>query len=90
MSLPGTDVVIIDAGGANLGSVQAAFARLGVQPEVSRDPARIAAAARLVLPGVGAAAPVMATVKLLGAYAWRKMFDLDPFPEIEPPEPPPT
>lgn len=57
------DVVIIDAGGANLGSVRAAFARLGVEPEVSRDPARIAAAARLVLPGVGAAAPVMANLR---------------------------
>ena len=58
-----TDVVIIDAGGANLGSVRAAFARLGIEPEVSRDPARIAAAERLVLPGVGAAAPVMANLR---------------------------
>lgn len=57
------DVVIIDAGGANLGSVRAAFTRLGVQPEVSRDPARIASASRLVLPGVGAAAPVMRTLR---------------------------
>jgi len=57
------DVVIIDAGGANLGSVRAAFARLGVEPEISRDPARIAAAQRLVLPGVGAAAPVMANLR---------------------------
>lgn len=61
-----TDVVIIDAGGANLGSVRAAFARLGVEPEVSRDPARIATAARLVLPGVGAAAPVMANLRAGG------------------------
>ena len=52
-------VVIIDAGGANLGSVRGAFARLGIEPEVSRDPARIALAERLVLPGVGAASPVM-------------------------------
>ncbi len=29
------------------------------------------------------AAPVMATVKLIGTYAWRKMFDLPPFPEPE-------
>jgi predicted PurR-regulated permease PerM len=36
--------------------------------------------------GVMLAAPVIATVKLLGAYAWRKMFDLDPFPDPEPPE----
>ncbi|HET6445890.1 MAG TPA: AI-2E family transporter [candidate division Zixibacteria bacterium] len=27
------------------------------------------------------AAPLLATVKLLGTYAWRKMFDLPPFPE---------
>jgi predicted PurR-regulated permease PerM len=30
------------------------------------------------------AAPVLATIKLLGSYAWRKMFDLPPFPEAEP------
>ena len=29
------------------------------------------------------AAPVLATLKLIGVYAWRKMFDLDPFPEPE-------
>jgi predicted PurR-regulated permease PerM len=27
------------------------------------------------------AAPVVATIKLLGSYAWRKMLDLPPFPE---------
>ena len=61
-----SDLVIIDAGGANLGSVRAAFARLGMAPEVSRDPARIAAASRLVLPGVGAAGPVMAILRETG------------------------
>jgi len=61
-----SDLVIIDAGGANLGSVRAAFARLGVEPEVSRDPAHIAAASRLVLPGVGAAAPVMRILRETG------------------------
>lgn len=30
------------------------------------------------------AAPVAATIKLFGAYAWRKMFDLPPFPGPEP------
>lgn len=59
-------LVVIDAGGANLGSVRAAFARLGIEPEVSCDPARIAAAERLVLPGVGAAAPVMVTLRATG------------------------
>jgi glutamine amidotransferase len=63
------DVVIIDAGGANLGSVRAAFARLGIEPEVTRDPARIAAASRLVLPGVGAAAPVMRNLRASGIDA---------------------
>lgn len=29
------------------------------------------------------AAPVFATLKLLGTYAWRKMFDQEPFPERE-------
>lgn len=29
------------------------------------------------------AAPVLATIKLLGQYAWRKLFDLDPFPTPE-------
>ncbi len=58
--------MVIDAGGANLGSVRAAFARLGVEPEITRDPQRIAAANRLVLPGVGAAAPVMANLRASG------------------------
>ena len=57
------DVVVIDAGGANLGSVRAAFARLGVEPEISCEPARIATAQRLVLPGVGAAMPVMRNLR---------------------------
>ncbi len=35
------------------------------------------------------AAPVVATIKLLGGYAWRKMLDLPPFPEEEEPEKPP-
>ena len=33
--------------------------------------------------GVMLAAPCLAMLKLLGTYAWRKMFDLDPFPEPE-------
>ncbi len=35
------------------------------------------------------AAPVIATLKLLGTYAWRKMFDLPPFPEPEHEKPEP-
>ncbi|MEM8859756.1 MAG: AI-2E family transporter [Chloroflexota bacterium] len=33
--------------------------------------------------GTVLAAPVIATIKLLGQYSWRKMFDLDPFPDPE-------
>ncbi|MCA9971759.1 MAG: AI-2E family transporter [Anaerolineales bacterium] len=35
------------------------------------------------------AAPVLATLKLLTIYGWRKMFDMPPFPEPEPERPPP-
>jgi putative heme transporter len=34
------------------------------------------------------ASPMLATAKLIGLYAWRKLFDLPPFPRPEP-EPPP-
>jgi predicted PurR-regulated permease PerM len=35
--------------------------------------------------GAVLAAPVVATLKLYGAYVWRKMLDLPPFPEGSPP-----
>ena len=38
--------------------------------------------------GAVLAAPVIASLKLLGSYTWRKMLDLPPFPKPEP-EPPP-
>ena len=35
------------------------------------------------------AAPLLASIKLIGNYVWRKMFDLPPFSEeITPPLPP--
>ncbi|MEJ2748012.1 MAG: AI-2E family transporter [Anaerolineae bacterium] len=40
--------------------------------------------------GAVLAAPVIASLKLLGTYAWRKMFDQYPFPQpekIPPPKP---
>ena len=52
-------LVIIDSGGANLGSVRHALQRLGVDAPVTLDTAVIRAADRLILPGVGAAAPIM-------------------------------
>jgi glutamine amidotransferase len=59
-------VVVVDSGGANLASVQAAFARLGVAVHVSGSAAEIRAADRVVLPGVGAAGPAMARLRALG------------------------
>jgi glutamine amidotransferase len=56
-------VVLLDAGGANFGSLRAAFARLGVDACVSADPGRIAEATHLVLPGVGAAAAAMCKLR---------------------------
>ncbi len=56
-------VVLLDSGGANLGSVQAAFARLGVAAPVTSDARIIGAATHVVLPGVGAAAAAMKTLR---------------------------
>ena len=40
-------------------------------------------ASLLGIVGIFLAAPVVATIKLLGIYVFRKMFDLDPWPEPE-------
>ena len=55
------DVVLVDAGGTNIGSVRYALERLGVGAELSSDAKRISRATHVVLPGVGAAAPGMAS-----------------------------
>ena len=53
------DVVLIDAGGSNIESVQAAFERLDVRADMTADHDRIRAASHVILPGVGAARPGM-------------------------------
>jgi glutamine amidotransferase len=60
------DVVLIDAGGANLGSVRYALERLGARVRCSGDAGEIAAAERVILPGVGAADVGMARLRELG------------------------
>lgn len=60
------DVVLIDAGGANLGSVRYALERLGVEARVVRDADGLHGAQRVILPGVGAAAPAMALLRERG------------------------
>ena len=59
-------VVLIDAGGTNIGSVRYALERLGVDAPLSSDAAEIRAASHVILPGVGAAAPGMARLRETG------------------------
>ena len=49
--------LILDLGVGNLGNVARAVTAVGGAPELSSDPARIRAARRLLLPGVGAFRP---------------------------------
>ena len=60
------DVVLVEAGGTNIGSVRYALQRLGVEAELSADAARIRAASHVILPGVGAAGPGMARLSAAG------------------------
>ncbi len=66
---PASDVVIVDSGGANLASLIYALERHGATAEVSTEPARIAAARRVLLPGVGAASDAMGRLDALGLVA---------------------
>ena len=52
-------IAIVDYGMGNLRSVQKAFARLGHQAAITSDPDQVAAAQKVVLPGVGAFADAM-------------------------------
>jgi glutamine amidotransferase len=63
------EVVVVDSGVANLGSVMAALARLDAPARLSTDPAVLRAAQRVILPGVGAAAPAMARLRERGLDA---------------------
>ena len=56
-------IAIIDSGGANIASVQFALKRLGAQSVLTRDAAEIAAADRVLLPGVGAAPVAMKALR---------------------------
>lgn len=59
-------VVLVDAGGTNIGSVRYALQRLGVDAALTADAATIRAADKVILPGVGAAGPGMARLNELG------------------------
>jgi glutamine amidotransferase len=59
-------VALIDAGGANLGSVRYALERLGATPKIVCDADGLRDARRVILPGVGAAPPAMALLRERG------------------------
>jgi glutamine amidotransferase len=61
-----TAVAVIDAGGANFGSVCYALERLGVQPRIVRDADGLRDASKIILPGVGAAAQAMRLLRERG------------------------
>jgi glutamine amidotransferase len=59
-------IAIIDSGIANLRSVEKGFEKVGVAARVVTDPLRLREAAGIVLPGVGAFADGIATLKAAG------------------------
>lgn len=61
-----SEVTLIDYGAGNLRSLRAAFERLGATVRRTGDAGEVRAAARLVLPGVGAAPPAMSALERAG------------------------
>jgi glutamine amidotransferase len=62
-------IAIIDYGRGNLYSVQKAFAKLGAQSVITSDAGQIAAADKVVLPGVGAFGDCMNNLRSYGLEA---------------------
>ncbi len=60
------DVAIINSGGSNIASLQFALERLGARSTLTSDAATIAAATHVILPGVGAAANAMHSLRKFG------------------------
>ncbi len=59
-------ITVIDYGAGNLRSVINAVGKLGYRPEVTSQPRDVLNARVVILPGVGAAADTMASLKKLG------------------------
>ncbi len=59
-------IALIDYGAGNLTSVRLAFAAIGAETVVTRDPEIVRKAERVVFPGVGAAKSAMANLRALG------------------------
>ena len=60
------DIAVIDYGMGNLRSVEKALAHLGFHPSVTGDPAVIAQAPGVILPGVGAFGDAMSEIRRRG------------------------
>ncbi|MBT9554839.1 MAG: imidazole glycerol phosphate synthase subunit HisH [Myxococcales bacterium] len=60
------DVTIVDHGAGNLASVLRALAHVGARPTLTSDPALVARAERLVVPGQGAFPDAMRRLRSLG------------------------
>ena len=59
-------IAIIDYNAGNLTSVRLALEYIGVACEITREPAQIRAAERVIFPGVGAAGEAMKNLQALG------------------------
>jgi glutamine amidotransferase len=60
------NLVIVDVGCGNIGSVGIAFERFGLSPRISGDAEAIAGADKVILPGVGAAGYAMEQINARG------------------------
>ena len=61
-----TNVAIVNSGVANLASISSAFDTLGASVTVTTDPATVAAASHVILPGVGSFGAGMSALRLTG------------------------
>ena len=62
----GNVIAIVDYGAGNLRSVTNAIARLGYQAKITSSPVEVLNAQAVILPGVGAAADTVASLRALG------------------------
>ena len=70
-----TQVAVIAYGAGNVASVQFALERLGATVRLTADPAEIAEAERVILPGVGAAAYAMSRLAELNLIEPLRAFE---------------
>jgi imidazole glycerol-phosphate synthase subunit HisH len=64
-----TGVCVVDYGAGNLRSLRTGLERAGAEATVTDDPLRVAAAERVLVPGVGAAGAAMAALERRGLVA---------------------